>query len=316
METAHLEEFVYLAETLSFKLTAEHFYVSRSVISRHLAALEETLGAKLVERSNHVVELTEIGEAFYREAKAVLRDVDRAVERVREIQQSQTRVVRVGYLRNAARPVIVFLSRYMRENHPDLTLSLSCMEYNELRHAMEDGVVDVALAVNVNPAISRNYRSTLIYQDRFYAVMSKEHPLAARESVSLEDLPDERLLLPDSFVYAGLSDLIDGLVESQTRLVARAYYSDIDMLYLKVQTEGYVAFSSSMNNAMFGDNLAIVPVIGVDSTFSVSAFYSDALDDVTFVQCREGFEACRDTMAAKASAGGASPVGISMANFD
>ncbi|MBP3866919.1 MAG: hypothetical protein J6D25_03835, partial [Eggerthellaceae bacterium] len=105
---------------------------------------------------------------------------------------------------------------------------------------------------------------------------------------SLEDLPDEKLLLPDSFVYAGLSDLIDGLVESQTRLVARAYYSDIDMLYLKVQTEGYVAFSSNMNNAMFGDNLAIVPVIGVDSTFSVSAFYSDALDDVTFVNAARG----------------------------
>ena len=111
------------------------------------------------------------------------------------------------------------------------------MEYSELRRAMDEGGVDIALAVNVDPRISRNYRSTPIYSDRFYAVMSKDHPLAGRtDGVSVNELPQNKLLLPDSFVYAGLSELIDELVEPRSQAAAREYYRDIDMLYLKVQT--------------------------------------------------------------------------------
>lgn len=304
MELSYLREFVYLADTLSFKLTAEHFYVSRSVISRHLAALEESLGCRLVERSSHVVELTEMGKTFYRDARVILRDYANAVERVRDTASAQSQVVRIGYLRNAARPVIVFLVRYIQQKHPDLRVSLSCMEYGELRRAMEDGVVDIALAVNVSPEVSRNYRSTLLYQDEFTAVMSKDNPLATRtQGVLLSDIPEEKLLLPDSFVYAGLSEIIDNIVENQSQLVARAFYSDVDMLYLKVQTEGYVAFSSSMNNAMFGDSLAIVPIVGIDPTFSVSAFYSDTLDDAVYEKCREVFEACHAAMESRSETG-------------
>ena len=45
MNFEYLDEFVHLARSLSFRRTAEHFFVSRSVISRHMAALEESLGA-------------------------------------------------------------------------------------------------------------------------------------------------------------------------------------------------------------------------------------------------------------------------------
>ena len=104
-------------------------------------------------------------------------------------------------------------------------------------------------------------------------------------------------------------------MESKSQIVARSYYSDVDVLYLKVQTDGYIAFSSSMNNTMFGDSLAIVPVRGVDSKFSVSAFYSDSLDDDVFAQCRDSFEACRDAMADRTDHGEVGNAGFSMEGF-
>ena len=178
METTHLEEFVYLAETLNFKQAAEHFFVSRSVISRHLAALEDAVGAKLIERGGRSVKLTEEGEVFYRDARVILRDCASALEHVEEVRSTNANVVRIGYLRNAARPVIVYFVRYMQKKHPGLRLALSCMEYNELRRAIEDGTVDIAIGVNVSPEISRHYRSTHIYTDRFFIVMSKDNPIA------------------------------------------------------------------------------------------------------------------------------------------
>ncbi len=317
MNINYLIEYIYLAETLSFKRTADYFYVSRSVISRHLAALEDELGVKLFDRGNQSVQLTESGKVFYREAQTVLRTYANAVDRTREAGQSNSRIVRIGYLKNAARPVIVRFLRYMNHEHPDMRVDMTCMEYSELRRAMEDGSVDIALAVNVHPDISRNYRSTMIYTDRFFAVMSKDHPLAnSTEGVSLADLPSEKLLLPDSFVFAGLSELIDKLVKTEARETAREYYRDIDMLYLKVQTEGFVAFSSGLNNVMFGDRLAIIPIVGVDSTFRVSAFYSDDLPADAFAACRKGFGSCAVAMRNWDAAQEADGVGFSLASFD
>lgn len=317
MNINHLIEFVYLASTLSFKRTADYFYVSRSVISRHLAALEDLLGVKLFERGNQSVQLTEAGKVFYREAQTVLRAYSNAVDRTREAGEALSRIVRIGYLKNAARPVIVQFVRYMNHNHPDVHLDLTCMEYSELRRAMDDGDVDIALAVNVHPNISRNYRSTAIYTDRFYVVMSKGHPLASRaKGVDIADLPEEKLLLPDSFMFAGLSELIDELVNAKMQVKAREYYRDIDMLYLKVQAEGYVAFSSGLNNVMFGDRLAIVPVTGVDSKFTVSAFYSDDLSEEAYRACRKGFESCRDAMKHSREVSCEDFVGFSLGAFD
>ena len=77
-----LDEFVYLAETLSFKRTADHFYLSKSVVSRHMSALEEQLGVRLFERDNRGARLTDAGRAFYPQAKRILNDWAMALDAV------------------------------------------------------------------------------------------------------------------------------------------------------------------------------------------------------------------------------------------
>ena len=297
MSIDYLEEFVFLAQSLSFKRTADHFYVSRSVISRHIAALEETVGVKLVNRDNRGVELTEAGSVFLREAKTVLRDWDTALERVRAASERGEMLVRIGYLRNAARPVLVRFMRHMAEVSPALHISLTCMEHGELRRALAEHSVDVAIGMNVRPPLSRNYRSTLIYEDCFSVVCAKDNPLALRgENLTLADLRGQKLLLPDSYIYGAVSDSIDELVNEESQLVAQSFYRDVDMLYLKVQTEGYVAFSSGMNNAMFADQLAVLPIADADTTFSVSAFYHDELIGQPYRMCCDGFEWCSEVL--------------------
>ena len=111
MNIESLSEFAYLADTLSFRRTAEHFYVSRSVISRHLAALEDALGAVLLERNAHGVELTQAGKVFLSEAQAILRAWNLAQQRVRAASAAGNTLVRVGYLRNGARP---FLAKFVK----------------------------------------------------------------------------------------------------------------------------------------------------------------------------------------------------------
>ena len=309
MDINHLIEYMYLAETLSFKNTADYFYVNRSVISRHLAAMEESVGVKLVNRGNRSVQLTEAGKVFYHEAQTVLRAYANMVDRTRAVDRPSSQIVRIGYLKNAARPVVVRFLRRMSADHPDLQVDMTPMEHGELRRAIEEGGVDVAIGINIGLPVSQNYRSTFIYEDEFFAVMSKDNPAAAGvDSVKLADLPPEKLLLPESFLYAGLNELGDKLAGMARQTAGSTYYQDVDLLYLKLQTGGYIAFSSGLNNTMFGDKLAILPIADVDSSFKVSAFYRNDLPSEVFAICKKGFEACSASMQ--------SWDGFSLANID
>ncbi|MGF6408499.1 LysR family transcriptional regulator [Paraburkholderia sp. MM5482-R1] len=80
-----LRYFVTLAEARHFGRSAKLLNLTQPPLSRQLAALEASIGVKLVERSSHQVTLTQAGLAFYRDAKAILASLNVAEQNVRAI---------------------------------------------------------------------------------------------------------------------------------------------------------------------------------------------------------------------------------------
>ena len=89
MSIEYLREFVYLSKTLSFSKTAKAFYVTHSVISKHISSMETELGVKLFVRNSHCVRLTRCGEAFLAEVKPIVRAYDGAVSKAAAVGQLQ-----------------------------------------------------------------------------------------------------------------------------------------------------------------------------------------------------------------------------------
>ena len=293
MSLGYLDEFLYLADSLNFRQTANHFYVSRSVVSRHIAALEELVGVRLFERGSRTVCLTEAGRVFYGEAKKLLLDWDIAIERVHNAEQNARSLIRIGYLRNAARPVLLQFASYMANAHPEYHLSMVCMEYTELRRAIEGHEVDVALAINVVPTLSRSYRSTPVYSDEFFVVCRSSHDLAQGDgSISIHDIDGQKLLVPGSYIQAGLGDVIGKLVDEETVSSPQPFYQDIDILQLKVLTEGYMALLSGRQVNGLGNEFTRLTIADVDTAFSVSSFYHGDFIGDAYAACCEGFEWC------------------------
>lgn len=73
-----LEVFVAVAERGSFSKAAEDLALSNSAVSKQVAALEERLGARLLNRTTRRVSLTDVGQAYWERAKAVLADLEEA----------------------------------------------------------------------------------------------------------------------------------------------------------------------------------------------------------------------------------------------
>lgn len=96
MYDRQLLTFVRVAETGSLTQAAEKLYITPAAVMKQMNALEARLELRLIERSNQGVRLTRAGEYLYGEALKLIAASDAAVERAREIQSREGRVIRVG----------------------------------------------------------------------------------------------------------------------------------------------------------------------------------------------------------------------------
>lgn len=76
--------FVRVVETGTFARAAERMGLSKPVVSRRIARLEERLGARLLTRTARGAQPTDIGQAYYARAAAILGDLEAAQEVVAE----------------------------------------------------------------------------------------------------------------------------------------------------------------------------------------------------------------------------------------
>ncbi|MBX3603322.1 MAG: LysR family transcriptional regulator [Rubrivivax sp.] len=90
-----IELFVQVAELGSLSRAAEALDLSNAAASRHLAALEERLAARLVQRNTRRLALTEVGESFYARCKPLLAELRDAETAVNEAVLKPTGVLRI-----------------------------------------------------------------------------------------------------------------------------------------------------------------------------------------------------------------------------
>ena len=90
-----IELFVQVAELSSLSRAAESLGLSNAAASRHLAALETRLAARLVQRNTRRLFLTDVGEAFYRRCKPLLGELREAETAVNEAVLKPAGLLRV-----------------------------------------------------------------------------------------------------------------------------------------------------------------------------------------------------------------------------
>lgn len=134
--------FVQVAETGSLSRAAEDLGLSNAAASRHLSALEERLGARLVERNTRRLYLTEPGQEFLRRSKAILAELHDAESAVNASTLNPTGTLRVAAsLSFSMQHIAPLLPEYTRR-HPHVTVHVeTANRYMDLI----DNNIDVAI---------------------------------------------------------------------------------------------------------------------------------------------------------------------------
>lgn len=193
-----LAYFLAVADVGSFTRAAESLGVAQPTLSRQLRALEDELGAPLVERGGRDgPTLTAAGEAVLPLARRMLADAEGARRTVAEIVGLRRGRVRVGATPSLCIGILADVLRIFHEQHPDIRLELTESGSQPLVAGLVRGDLDVALVIvpddGVDPALTTE---PLLRERLSVASPASGPPVSRRGSIGIRDLGRRPLVLP------------------------------------------------------------------------------------------------------------------------
>jgi DNA-binding transcriptional LysR family regulator len=192
-----LAYFVALAEVRSFTGAADAVGVAQPTLSRQLRALEDELGAPLVQRSRGALTLTAAGEAVLPLARRVLADVQAARTAVAELVGLQRGRVRVGATPSLCIGVLADVLRVFHEQYPAIHLELTENGSQLLVRSLLRNELDVALVIVPAEGLDPGLALTPLLRERLsVASPASGRPLATRGSMTVKELARRPLVVP------------------------------------------------------------------------------------------------------------------------
>jgi DNA-binding transcriptional LysR family regulator len=207
MNLAQVEAFLVLAEECHFGRTADRLHVSQPRVSRLVAALEREAGGTLFERTSRRVELTPLGAQLrdgWQPGYAQLRG---ALAEARAAARQAAGQLRVGCTVLTGGQTLTRLLDAFAAAHPGCQVAVTEVSLGDPYAALRRGRVDVVFNLLAVGEPDLTAGPAVEYLDRVLAV-ARHHRLAARPSVSAEDLGDYELARPEPPMPRTLYDAI------------------------------------------------------------------------------------------------------------
>jgi LysR family transcriptional regulator, hca operon transcriptional activator len=189
MELRHLRYFVAVVEEGSLTTAAERrLHTSQPSLSRQIRDLEYQVGAELLSRSVHGVELTAAGKAFLDHARLALTQVDAAVEAARRAAQPARKTFAVGFQTGHEMNWLPRVMHVLRDELKTIQVTISSDYSPDLAEALVRGRLDVAF-LRVEPTFDLGYE--VVDHEPLVVLMPSDHPLTAKQAVHPRELVGE-----------------------------------------------------------------------------------------------------------------------------
>jgi LysR family hca operon transcriptional activator len=195
MELRHLRYFVAVAEEGSLTLAAgRRLHTAQPSLSRQIRDLELEVGVKLFVRSSRGIELTEAGRVFLGHARLALLQVDAAGEAARRAAQPAKASFVLGFLTGHEVMWLPDALRILRDELPNIEITISSQSSPELAGALLRGTVDVAFLRREDRAPGLAFK--FLIKEPLVAVLPSDHRLATRNAIRPRDLVGETFIRP------------------------------------------------------------------------------------------------------------------------
>jgi LysR family transcriptional regulator, hydrogen peroxide-inducible genes activator len=188
-----LSYLVELADRLNFRAAAEAQFVTQSTLSAGIKELESVLEVQLVERDQHHVRLTAIGEEVVSRSRGILAATSDLADAARSSAQPLAGPLRFGAIPTIAPFLLPEILPPLRRAYPRLRLYLREDLTDRLLERLRAGRLDVALIAL--PCDIEGLHVDELFRDEFWFVAPEHDPAAREKAIVTRRLDPKRVLL-------------------------------------------------------------------------------------------------------------------------
>jgi DNA-binding transcriptional LysR family regulator len=177
-----------------------HLNMSQSAVSQAIAAIEYTLGVRLLDRTSRGVEPTIYASALLRRGQAAFDELRTGVKEIESLADPGAGEVRIACGEAHSAGVLPRIIERMVQRYPRIRLEVTDLpgfaDYSHLRERK----VDVGLSLTVRPLeheMAKDFDTEILYRDRFCLAVGAQSPWARRRKIDLAELVGEKFVMPE-----------------------------------------------------------------------------------------------------------------------
>lgn len=255
-----LKSFDMIRRCGSIREAARHLHIASSAVNRQLLQLEDTLGTPLFERLPHGLVLTASGEAFARHVQNVFQDERRLSQELGQIRGLQRGPLHVMAVEGLCSGLLPRVLAELYRRHPGLSVQLQTGGSAGTAQAVRTGDADIGLGFSISA--NDELQACCLRRDPVGAVLSPDHPLAGRATLSMAECAQASPLilpLPSLSLHALLAPLLSRLPADTEVLLETA---SLDLAKRLAQQGLGIAFQSrwGLEHEMAQNQLVHVPL--------------------------------------------------------
>jgi LysR family transcriptional regulator, hca operon transcriptional activator len=275
MELRHLRYFIAVAEEGSLTNAAQRrLHTAQPSLSRQIRDLELEVGAPLLERHARGIALTAAGRVFLDHARLALLQVEAAGEAARRAAGRQKAPFVLGFLTGHEVIWLPEALRILRQESPDIEITLSSQASPDLASALMRGKVDVAFLRREAQAPGLAFK--LLIKEPLVAVLPAGHRLAARKAIRPQDIAGEPYITPTRAAPV-LKVVIDGYA-ARTGITLKPQYEaeNLSMAMSLVASTGGITLLPQYAENLLSPLVVTRPLQGEVPTIDLVVGYNKA----------------------------------------
>ena len=212
MYNMQLETFIRVADAGSFSKAAEENHITPTAVIKQINSLEAALDLRLFNRTHRGVTLTESGRSLYGDAKYVIAFSKESVQRAKNVTADTDNIVRVGTSPMTPGEILFDLRPKIHELCPDIMFRFIPFA-NTPKKALEilcNLGRDIDIVAGWFDETWEEKRACSVFKlrnDPIYCAISTHHKLAVKDSLTIDDIRSESLMI----IYRGWNKYVDKL---------------------------------------------------------------------------------------------------------
>ena len=199
MYSRELLTFITVADKGSFLKAAEELYTTPASVMNQINKLENSVGVKLVDRTNQGTRLTTAGRSFYQDAKQLISFADAAIKKAQQLVASEQKVIRVGT--SILRPCKRLIELWNTIDDGSLPYQINIVPFDDEPKSLNAVLGSLGSNIDcfIGPCDSiewkNNYNILLLDKLACRIAVPRKHRLAKKDRLCWADLEGENLMI-------------------------------------------------------------------------------------------------------------------------